>query len=129
VPKSVESEELNYLKKEDYGKVPKYLTYVKEEIKRENDMIQKYVKEQMGEIDEEPEHIEEMDHYERRELIDALKLKWDKTNAKYQKITHLVSLDTEGQKRRKEDLEHQLKTLESDIEKLQKLGPLFIRGD
>jgi DNA repair exonuclease SbcCD ATPase subunit len=107
--------------------VPAYLTQVKEEIKRENEMIQKYVKEQLGEIDEEPQQYEEMPEYERRALIAALKEKWDKVNAKYQKITHLVQLDTTGQIRRKEQLETQLKQLESDIEKLERNGPLLVR--
>jgi hypothetical protein len=126
VPRAVETQELNYMTKEDFGKVPKYLTYVKEEIKRENEMIQKYVKEQLGEVDEEPIKYEEYPETERRDLIYALKLKWDKVNAEYQKITHLVHLDTTGQRRRKERLEEELRTLENDIEKLQKQGPLLI---
>jgi chromosome segregation ATPase len=120
--------ELNYLKKEDFGKVPAYLTQVKEEIQRENEMIQKYVKEQLGEIDEEPQQYEEMPEEERRALIAALKGKWDKVNAQYQKITHLVRLDTTGQIRRKEQLENQLKNIESDIDRLERNGPVLIRG-
>lgn len=112
--------------KEDFGKVPKYLTQVKEEIRRENDMIDKYVKKQMGEIDLMPQQFEEMDENERQELLSALKNKWDFINAKYQKITHLVQLDTTGQVRRKELLEGQLTALEKDIEKLQKMGPVLI---
>jgi hypothetical protein len=128
VPKSLESKELNYLKKEDYGKVPEYLSQVKEEIKRENEMIQKYVKEQMGEVEEEPEQFEEMSEAERGELLDALKAKWDRVNAQYQKMTHLVRLDTTGQMRRKEQLESELKALENEIERLSRPGPILIRG-
>lgn len=126
MPRSTQSQELNYLKKEDYGKVPEYLSYVKDEIRRENEMIQKYVKEQLGEVDAEPEQFEEMSEDERQDLIAALKNKWDKVNGKYQKITHLVRLDTTGQRRRKEDLENQLKQLEADIEKLERSGPIRV---
>jgi hypothetical protein len=88
--------ELNYMKKEDFGKVPAYLNQVKQEIKRENEMIEKYVKEQMGELDLTPEVYEEFPEEEKRILLDNLKLKWDQVNAKYQKTTHLVKLDTTG---------------------------------
>jgi len=128
VPRAVEPKDLNYLKKEDYGKVPKYLSSVKEEIKRENEMIQKYVREQMGEVEEEPEQYEEMSDSERSDLILALKAKWDKVNAQYQKVTHLVRLDTTGQVRRKESMEAELKALEMDIERLQRPGPILIRN-
>jgi 23S rRNA pseudoU1915 N3-methylase RlmH len=127
VPRSVEATDLNYLKKEDYGKTPSYLTKVKEEIRRENEMIDKYVKEQLGEVEREPEQFEQMDEYERQDLIQALKNKWDAVNAKYQKITHLVRLDTTGQVRRKEQLENELQTIERDIEKLSRHSTVLIR--
>lgn len=127
VPKPTGSLELNYMKKEDFGKVPAYLAQVKEEIKRENEMIERYVKEQMGEVDEAPEVFDEFPEEERRELINALKAKWDSVNAQYQKITHLVKLDTAGQIRRKETLENQLQQLEQDIERLERAGTVLIR--
>lgn len=127
VPRVIEQGELNYFKKEDFGKIPAYLSGVKEEIRRENEMISKYVKEQMGEIEEEPEQFEELTDDERYELISALKEKWANVNASYQKITHLVQLDTTGQIRRKETLEKELDIIEKDIEKLQKPGPILIR--
>ena len=128
VPKAVSAGELNYLRKEDYGKVPEYLTKVKEEIRREQDMIDKYVKEQLGEVEKEPERFDEIPEHERLDLIAALKAKWDFVNANYQKITHLVRLDTTGQVRRKEQLEAELKQLETDIERLSKAGALLIRN-
>jgi hypothetical protein len=127
VPKATENGELNYMKKEDFGKVPSYLIEVKEEIRRENDMIDKYVKEQMGHVEEEPDRYEEVSHSERQALIDALKAKWDKVNAAYQKITHLTQLDTAGQVRRKEHFESTMSALEQDIEKLSRPGPLLMK--
>ena len=126
VPRTIPTVDLNYLKKEDFGKVPGYLTQVKEEIARENEMISKYVKEQLGEYDAEPTHYEEMDENDRASLVLALKNKWDKVNAQYQKITHLVHLDTTGQIRRKERFEKELQEIENDIQKLERNGPVLL---
>ena len=115
------------MKKEDFGLVPSYLTEVKEEIRRENEMIDKYVKEQMGQIDEEPDQYDEITEEERDALLNALKQKWDSVNARYQKITHLVTLDTAGQIRRKEMFESTMAELENDINKLSRHGPLLVR--
>ena len=41
VPKQTGQNELNYKQKEDFGKVPAYLAQVKEEIRRENEMIER----------------------------------------------------------------------------------------
>jgi hypothetical protein len=127
VPRVLQNNDLNYLKKEDYGKVPGYLSKVRDEIQRENEMIDKYVKEQLGEVEREPETYEEIPDNERMELINALKNKWDNVNARYQQITHIVRLDTTGQVRRKEQLEAELKTLETDIERLTRAGSLMVR--
>ena len=107
--------------------MPQYLSEVKEEIRREKDMIDRYVKEQMGIEDSEPEQFDELSESERQNLIDQLKRKWASVNQKYQLGTHLVNLDTAGQVRRKEQLESALTQIENDIEKLQKIGPLLIR--
>lgn len=128
-PKQTESAELNYMKKEDFGKIPAYLDSVKEEIRRENFMIERYLREQMGVIDKPPDVYEEMSEYDRSELIDALKAKWEVVNSKYQKITHLVLLDTTGQVRRKETYENILTQLDNDIQKLQKGSKILIKAD
>lgn len=126
VPKTTVKPELNYLEKEDYGQVPEYLGHVKEEVKRENEMIEQYINEQMGTTYKEPDRYEEMSEEEREELIYRLKMKWTEINTKYQRITHLVQLDTLGQVRRKEQLEAALKNIEADIEKISRAGPLLI---
>lgn len=127
VPKVIENGELNYMKKEDFGKVPAYLGEVKEEIRRENEMIDKYIKEQMGHIEAEPDQFDQISDDERIALIKALKDKWEAVNSKYQKITHLVVLDTAGQIHRKESFEKEMSQLEADINKLQSRGPLLVR--
>mmetsp|Transcript_7310 Transcript_7310/g.6557 ORF Transcript_7310/g.6557 Transcript_7310/m.6557 type:complete len:255 (+) Transcript_7310:75-839(+) len=128
-PKIVPSKELDYLKKEDYGKPPAYLSKVKEEIRRENDMIDRYVQEHLngGYQGPESDRLEELSEDERQELIIALKKKWEVINNRFQRISHHVILDTAGQVRRKEQLENELQQLEDDISKLERHGPLLIK--
>lgn len=89
-------------------------------------MIDKYIKEQMGYREREPDRYEEMTEEEKEELLYKLKLKWESVNREYQKITHLVNLDTIGQVRRKETMENELKQLESDIDRLQRAGTVLV---
>ena len=129
VPQGIAEMEADYLSKADYGKVPEYLSQVKEEIRRENEMIDAYVAE-MGRIqdgdDEDSTQLELMSDEERSKMLASLKRKWDSVNAKYQKMTHLVKLDTTGKIQRKEALEKELNQLEADIEKLANRGQVFI---
>lgn len=119
-----------YLKKEDYGQVPKYLSQVQDEIERENEMIEEFVRQNKNLVDDEDGgRTELMDESERQHLVDALKAKWDNTNSKYQKLCHNVVFDTLGKVRRKETLERELTQLEKDIQMLEK-GPVAVqRGD
>eukprot|EP00904_Undaria_pinnatifida_P013898 jgi/Undpi1/9639/HiC_scaffold_27.g12095.m1 len=126
-PRPLDPPEPNYLEKEDYGKVPKYLQQVKNEISRENDMIDTFVRQQMGlKMADDDECLEEFNEPEREELVHDLKAKWDTVNKKYQLMAHIVNLDTFGKLRRKEQMETQLKGLEGDIQKLEKT-PVLIR--
>ena len=127
VPKQL-PQEPNYLLKEDYGKVPSYLNGIRSEIDREREMIQKYVDQRLGNVDNDgpEEYVEELAEEERAALVRALKLKWENTNALYQKFTHLVSLDTIGKIRRKEMLESELKTIEKDILRLERAKRILI---
>ena len=113
--------------KEDYGKVPEYLTLVKEEVRRENEMIDRYVRERMGEVEDVPEVFERLSEDERMDLLDGLKDKWDFINRKYQKITHHVSLDTLGELHRKEAMEALLKKIEGYIDKLERASAVLVR--
>ncbi len=119
---------MDYTKKEDFGKIPAYLTQVKDEIRRENEMIERYIRQQMGEVERTPESYEQMTEEERRDLIYQLKEKWDHTNNLYQKQTHLVKLDSHGQIRRKEHFEATLAQLERDIDRLERASDVLIRN-
>ena len=94
----------DYLKKADYGKSPAYLEQVKEEIRRENEMIDAYVAEMGRQQDPagfaEGEQLEPFSEDERRDLVRSLKRKWDATNAKYQRMCHMTKLDTVGKVKR-----------------------------
>lgn len=110
-----------YVEKEDYGQVPRYLNQVKDEIERENALIEEFVRQNKNMLDEEEgNRVEMMDESERKELVNALKAKWDHVNAKYQKLCHNVVFDTLGKVRRKETFEKELAQLEKDIEMLEK---------
>lgn len=127
VPKRPPNKELDYSKKEDFGKVPAYLKDVKKEIEREREIIDKFVKQQLGDVPEQVDIETVMSEDERRELVFALKKKWEIANNKFQKMSHHVVLDTEGQVRRKERLEKELQQLEIDIERLERPGPVVVR--
>lgn len=146
-PKKRQEKDVDYLKKEDYGKIPQYLSKVKKDIQREHQLVDQCVKDHHGasssvssknndinsrngsmdkDVQEEDSKFEAMDEQERRELISALKCKWDEVNSTYQKICHRVSIDSLGDIKRKEAQEAELQQLENDIEKLSKPGPLYI---
>lgn len=126
VPRRHREEEPNYLQKEDYGKVPAYLSQVKEEIQRENQMVEEYVRNQMGMGNSDEAGLEELPNEERLQLIEQLKTKWDTVNAQYQRICHMVNLDTIGKVRRKEQLEIELRQIEQDIERLEHNPQIFV---
>lgn len=118
-----------YRNKEDYGKVPRYLSQVKDEIERENMLIEEFVRQNQQLMDDADGAVAEpMDERERQELVNALKAKWDHVNAKYQKLCHNVVFDTLGKVRRKETFEKELTQLEKDITLLEK-GRVVVVGN
>jgi len=131
-PQRVNQSEGDYLNKADFGKVPEYLSQVKEEIRRENEMIDAYVAEMNGS----PyggggggggdEAVSELTDEDRRALLGSLKAKWDSVNSKYQKMCHMVKLDTVGKVKRKETMEKELDQIEADIKKLAARGPIYV---
>jgi len=114
-PKKVTTGAKEYLRKEDYGKVPKYLTHIKKDIQAEYDFIM-----QIREQEEENQRpqVRPLEEAERLALIAGLKAKWEQVNTEYQGATHLTKLDTHGKTQRKEKNEASLSQIEKDIEKL-----------
>lgn len=128
VPKKRKEAEVPYVAREDYGKVPAYLEAVKTEIRRERELVDKYVEEQYGPVKGARQEHEVMDEQERRELINKLKQRWGDVNAEYQKYCHKVNFDTPGERKRKASQEAELKQLEEFIENLSCPGPLVIES-
>ena len=126
-PKGLTKDEKSFMQNESYGKVPAYLTKIKQKVERENKVVENCVKEQSQTFREEDEDFVIFDEGERENLIDALKHKWDSVNATYQKICHRVSIDSLGDIKRKEAQEAELQQLEDDIQRLSRPGPLYIK--
>eukprot|EP00437_Effrenium_voratum_P000243 CAMPEP_0181435138 /NCGR_PEP_ID=MMETSP1110-20121109/20178_1 /TAXON_ID=174948 /ORGANISM="Symbiodinium sp., Strain CCMP421" /LENGTH=277 /DNA_ID=CAMNT_0023558663 /DNA_START=66 /DNA_END=899 /DNA_ORIENTATION=- len=116
-PKKVPEGTKDYLKKEDYGKVPKYLQNIKQDIEAEYQYI-RALQEQQEQA--EAERVRPMTEDERQSLLEGLKAKWEQVNTAYQGGTHVTNLDTMGKLKRKEQHEAELSQLEKDIEKLSK---------
>jgi len=123
-PKKVTQGAKDYLVKEDYGKVPKYLKHIQQDIEAEYDYIR-----QLQEQEEEARNSEvrPMSEEERVSLISGLKAKWEAVNTEYQATTHLTKLDTCGKIKRKEKTEATLMQIEKDIEKLNRRNIMVSR--
>ena len=95
-------DEPRYTEREDYGKVPAYLSDVKAEIDKEKTLVEMYVAEQSGNAQvEDKDNMEILDEGERRELIGKLKQRWDVVNASYHKMAHKAVMDTPSEMKRK----------------------------
>jgi len=116
-PKKVSQGTKDYLSKEDYGKVPKYLNHIKKDMQDEMDYI-RGLQQQHEDMNRAP--VKPMDEEERVSLIEGLKAKWEQVNTEYQAATHVTKLDTCGKIRRKEKCEAELAQIEKDIERLNK---------
>jgi len=117
-PKLAGAKDSDYLKKKNYGAVPKYLTKIKNEIEDEYNLVREMQIEDQNERDRQKFL---MPDGERQELINALKKKWESLNKQFQEKTHYVMpLDTVGKKNRMDGLTKEMDQIEGDIKKLQK---------
>lgn len=116
-PKKLPEAPKDYLQKEDFGKVPRYLTHIKQDIDAEYN----YIKELQQQREQaEADRIRPMSEDERQGLLEGLKAKWEQVNTAYQAGTHMTKLDTMGKMKRKEKNEAELSQIEKDIERLSK---------
>ncbi len=116
-PKLPANKDKDYLKKKNFGKTPKYLEKIKNEITDEYNLVREMQVEEQNERDRQKFLMPES---ERQELIAALKKKWEVVHIEFQKETHHRKLDTLGKRHRKETLLTEMKQIESDIKKLSK---------
>lgn len=114
-PKKVTQGTKDYLRKEDYGKTPKYLQQIRQDIDQEYEYIRALEQQREEEMASQVRPLEEG---ERQSLIQGLKQKWEQVNTEYQASTHVLKLDTIGKIKRKEKWEAELSQIEKDIEKL-----------
>jgi len=73
-PKLPANKDKDFLKKKTYGKVPKYVTKIKDEIEEEYNLVREMQIEEQNERDRQKMLMPEE---ERQELIAALKKKWE----------------------------------------------------
>jgi len=118
-PKKVTQEAKDYLKKQDYGKVPKYLEHIKQDIDDEYEYIRQIERE---EEEARSSMARPLSEDERLKLIAGLKQKWEQINTEFQGYTHLTKLDTFGKISRKEKHEAELAQIEKDLERLNRQG-------
>merc|ERR1711953_1054545 len=83
-PKKVSDGAKDYLTKEDYGKVPKYLRHIKNDIEAEYDYIRQL---QEQEEDARMSMVRPLGEEDRIALISGLKAKWESVNTEYQATT------------------------------------------
>lgn len=107
----------DYLKKKNFGKVPNYISKIKNEIEDEYNLVREMQIEEQNERDRQKFLMPEG---ERQELIAALKKKWEVLHIEYQQMTHYVKLDTLGKKNKMEGFMREMDQIESDIKKLSK---------
>lgn len=115
-PKKSTQAAKDYMHKEDYGRVPKYLSRIKEDIRKEY----AYIHQLNSDHGEDPRQTRPLDEEERLELIHGLKAKWESENTEYQGNTHVMIVDTHGKAYRKEKNVAMMTQLEKDIERLNK---------
>ncbi len=109
-----------YVNKPEYGKAPKYLQRVKAEIVKEDEEINAHTLAASAAAASEAARFRPMPEEERLRLVDELKAKWDDLNSQYQRMAHMVVMDTAGKVQRKERLDKELRKIEAAIDKLDK---------
>lgn len=110
---------MSYTKKADFGKVPEYLGQVKAEIEQEQEYIRQVVDaERVADEEAQRGSVAVLADEDREVLLEQLRARWEEVNREYQKMTHMVVLDTLGKVRKKEEFEKELAVLEKSIDKL-----------
>lgn len=79
-PKLPQNNDKDYLKKRNYGKVPKYLQKIKKDIDDEYQLVREMQIEEEADLDRQKFL---MDENEKQELLAALKKKWEVVHKEY----------------------------------------------
>lgn len=111
-----------YIKKEEYGKVPEYLTKRNEEFLRAQEEYNAYIQERRKQG-----AMKQLSEDERQDIISGLKMNWEELHHQYQGLS--VVTDTAPKKNRKERMEAEMKQLERDIELIEKHRVIYIANN
>lgn len=109
-PKCFEQKAPVYINQPKYGKVPRYLRSINDQLKRMELDVKRREEEMAGRKNEE---IRAISQEEKNELLAGLRHNWDLMQKEYQKMPLLI--DTIPKQLRKTKLENNLKSLERDI--------------
>ncbi|OAF67525.1 hypothetical protein A3Q56_04736 [Intoshia linei] len=108
-----------YILKNEYGKLPKYLKKFNENCKLQKEYFDKITQEKLDQSS-----LKKISQENRTRLLDSLKKTWENYYSTYQTIS--VITDTVPKKQRKEYLENQMKRLEREIEHIESYPIIYI---
>lgn len=110
--------------KANFGSVPTYIqSFKNEHAKKQTQRIEEERTEAQKALVDRPEF--DMEDDERAQLVHGLKIRWERTNKRYQLMAHHEELDTVGKRSMKETCEAELSEIESSIDKLER-GPVRV---
>mmetsp|Transcript_22121 Transcript_22121/g.23063 ORF Transcript_22121/g.23063 Transcript_22121/m.23063 type:complete len:268 (+) Transcript_22121:29-832(+) len=105
----------NYLTKNNYGKVPEYLSKIREDIEREYKAIREM---QIRNEEDEARKKKKLEQDEVGSLREGLQKRLAQVKKDYGSITHKTVFDTLVCQRKKIYLEKEIQTIEADLDKL-----------
>uniref|UniRef100_A0A803V5U3 Enkurin, TRPC channel interacting protein n=1 Tax=Ficedula albicollis TaxID=59894 RepID=A0A803V5U3_FICAL len=108
-----------YIRKKNYGVIPKYVTRRNEEMKRAEEEYQASVLEELKK-----KAMKTLSEEERTDILKALKKNWEEVNRAFQTLPVLT--DTRYKRMQKEELELKLQQLEHDIAAIEKHKTVYI---
>ena len=108
-------EEVDYLKKKDYGLVPKYLVKIKQKVEEEYKNMREM---QRRNAEEDAKRKKILTQEELGTLREGLTKKLEQLKYSYGQITHKKKFDTLVLLRKKEGLEKEMEIVEKDLQKL-----------
>jgi len=108
-----------FVRKDNYGKVPKYLETRKQQMEEHQRSYDEYIQQRL-----ERGALNQISAAERQNILDGLKKNWEELHLQYQGLS--VVTDTAPKKARKERMEAEMRQLEKDIETVEKHKIIYV---
>ncbi|KAL5261722.1 hypothetical protein ACHWQZ_G007430 [Mnemiopsis leidyi] len=108
-----------FVKKENYGTVPKYLEARKKQMAEHQKNYEQYIQQRL-----QKGALNQISAEERQKTLDGLKKNWEELHLQYQGLS--VVTDTAPKKARKERMEAEMKQLEKDIDTIEKHKIIYV---